>query len=140
MIENGTDIREAEKPAVRGTASDVHEGIDPALDSGVTTLSLVLMLVIGFRLEIRDEERAKQISNFIGNLITTTIADESMHGTTFTDVVRKSINELFGGLDEVNVDDKGITAHEDLCHFATRTNGGSIRKDGIRGNGFMATW
>ena len=56
VVEEDTDILEAEKPGRWRVARGIHDLVDPSLGSSPLILSIVLVLMIGFRLEISNKE------------------------------------------------------------------------------------
>ena len=74
------------------------------------------MLMIRFRLIILNEQGLEEISDSLGDFIFSSITDEGVHGSPFSDVIREGVNELFGLFDAICITDKGITATEKLGH------------------------
>ena len=56
VVEEDTDTLEAEKPGRWRAARGIHDLVDPSLGSSPFFLSLVLVLMIGFRLVISNKE------------------------------------------------------------------------------------
>ena len=57
---------------------------------------LVLVLVIRFRLIILDEKGMEEVSDSLLDVIVSSITDEGIHGSPFSDVIREAVDELFG--------------------------------------------
>ena len=79
------------------------------------------------------------ISDSLGDFIFASITDEGIHGSPFSDVVRESVDELFGRFHAIGITDKSITATEELGHGGTIINSRSVRKDGVCCNSFTAS-
>ena len=73
------------------TTRGVHDSVGVMLGKSKAIFSLILMLVIRFRLIILNEERAKEISDSLGDLIFASITDKGIHGSPFSDVVNRSL-------------------------------------------------
>ena len=69
---------------------------DVALGKSKTIFSLILVLVIRFRLIFLDEEGTEEVSDSLEDFIFTSITDEGIHGSPFSDVIREGVDELFG--------------------------------------------
>ena len=96
MVEDNTDALQSEKPTESRATRGVHDSVGVTLGKSKTIFSLVLVLMIGFRLIILDEKGTEEISDSLRDFIFTSITDEDIHGSPFSDVVRESVDELFG--------------------------------------------
>ena len=96
MVEYNTDVLQTKQPTAGRTTRGVHDSVGVTLGKSKAIFSLILMLVIRFRLIILDEERVKEISDSLGDLIFAYITDKGIHGSPFSDVVREGVDELFG--------------------------------------------
>ena len=96
MVEYNTDVLETEEPTESRATRGVHDSAGVTLGKSKTIFSLILVLMIGFRLIILDEKGTEEISDSLGDFILASITDEGIHGSPFSDVVRESVDELFG--------------------------------------------
>ena len=58
----------------------------------------------------------EEISDSLGEFIFASITDEDIHGSPFSDVIKESVDELFGCFDTIGITDKSIAATEELGH------------------------
>ena len=96
MVEYNTDVLQTEEPTESRATRGVHDSVGVMLGKSKTIFCLVLVLMIGFRLIILDEEGMEEISDLLRDFIFASITDEDIHGSPFSDVVRESVDELFG--------------------------------------------
>ena len=74
----------------------VHDSVGVMLGKSKAIFSLILVLVIRFRLTILDELGMEEISDSLGDFIFASITDEGIHGSPLSDVIRECVDELFG--------------------------------------------
>ena len=96
MVEYNTDLLQTEEPTASRATRGVHDSVGVMLGKSKTIFSLILVLVIRFRLLILDEEGMEEISDLLGDFIFASINDEGIHGSPFSDVIREGVDELFG--------------------------------------------
>ena len=96
MVEYNTDVLQTEEPTAGRATRGVHDSVVVMLGKSKTNFSLILVLVIRFRLIILDEEGTEEISDSLGDFIFASITDEGIHGSLFSDVIREGVDELFG--------------------------------------------
>ena len=96
MVEYNTDGLQTEEPTESRATRGVHDSVGVMLGKSKTILSLVLVLMIRFRLIILDEQGTEEIRDSLGDFIFASITDEGIHGSPFSDVIREGVDELFG--------------------------------------------
>ena len=95
--------------------------------------------MIGFTLPIRDNQSAEDILDAITGFSTRTVADKFVHSSPFTDVIFKSVNELFIRFNTIDVRDQRRTSNEKLSSLNATINSRSIAEDGVSSNRFITT-
>ena len=96
MVEYNTDVLQTEEPTASKATRGVHDSVGVTLGKSKAIFSLILVLVIRFRLIILDEWGTEEISDSLGDFIFASITDEGIHGSPFADVIREGVDELFG--------------------------------------------
>ena len=96
MVDDNTDVLQTEKPTESRATRGVHDSVGVTFGKSKTIFCLILMLMIRFRLIILNEQGPEEISDSLRDFIFTSITDEDIHGSPFSDVVRESVDELFG--------------------------------------------
>ena len=112
VVEEDTDILETAKPGRWRAAIGTHVLVDPSLGSSPSILSLVLVLMIGFRLVISNKELSEEVSDLLGDFIGASITDKGMHGSPVPDIISQGVDELLGTLDAICITDQGFSATE----------------------------
>ena len=87
MVEYNTDVLQTKQPTAGRTTRGVHDSVGVTLGKSKAIFSLILMLVIRFRLIILDEERAKEISDSLRDLIFAYISNVFTTGITSDSVI-----------------------------------------------------
>ena len=96
MVEYNTDVLQTEEPTASRATRDAHDSVGVMLGKSKTIFSLILVLVIRFRLIILDEEGTEEVSDLLEDFIFASITDEGIHGSPFSDGIREGVDELFG--------------------------------------------
>ena len=96
MVEYNTDVLQTEEPTASRTTRGVHDSVGVTLGKSKAIFSLILVLVVRFRLIILDELGSEEISDLLGDFIFASITDEGVHGSPFSDVIIEGVDELFG--------------------------------------------
>ena len=96
VVEYNTDVLQTEEPTPGRATRGVHDSVGVVLGKSKMIFSLILVLVIRFRLIILDEEGTEEISDSLGDFTFASITDEGIHGSPFSDVSREGVDELFG--------------------------------------------
>ena len=138
MAEEDKGILEAEKPGRWRAARGIHDLVDPSLGSSPLILSLVFMLMIGFRLVISNKKLSEEVSHLLGDFIGASITDKGVHGSPIPDIISQCVDELLGTLDAICITDQGVSATEKLGHCGSISNGWSIRDDFVSGNSIIS--
>ena len=112
VVEEDTDILETAKPCRWRAAIGIHVLVDPSLGSSPSILSLVLVLMIGFRLVISNKELSEEVSDLLRDFIGASITDKGMHGSPIPDIISQGVDELLGTLDAIRITDQGFSATE----------------------------
>jgi hypothetical protein len=75
------DIEHGEKPVSSRSTGAIQQSIDSLLDLLNPVLSIVLVLVVRFTLEIRNAIHAQDLLNILSNLSLSVVTEESIRGT-----------------------------------------------------------
>ena len=116
MVEYNTDVLQTEEQTEGRATRGAHDSVGVTLGKSKMIFSLILVLMIGFSLIILDAYGTEEISDSLGDFIFAPITDEGIHGSPFSDVIRESVDELFGCFDDIGITDKSIMATEQLGH------------------------
>ena len=134
------DVFECEEPTVRRYAACTHEPVGEALSVTPASFSKILVLEVGFALPGIDHEVPEDIKDAFGDFNRGTVADEFVHGTAFTNDLKKSVDELGIGLHTVDVNDHGFTTDENLYRMDTvGVDGRGVGVNSVGGDGLMVT-
>ena len=114
MVEEDTDILEADKPGRGRATRGIHDLVDSCLGGAPAIFSLVLVLMIGFRLVISNKEGSEEVSNFLGDFIGSSIADKGVHGSPIPDIICQGVDDLLGTFDAIGITDQSVSATEKL--------------------------
>ena len=116
MVVEDTDILEAEKPGQGRATRGIHDLVDSSLGGAPAIFSLVLVLMIGFRLVISNEEGSEEVSDLLGDFIGSSITDKGVHGSPIPDIISQGVDELLGTFDTIGITDQSVSATEKLGH------------------------
>ena len=138
MVEEDTDILEAEKPGRGRATRGIHDLVDPALGSTPEFFGLVLVLIIGLRLIISNKEGSEKVSDLLGDFIGSSITDKGVHGSPIPDIISQGVDELHGTFDAIGITVQCISATQKLGNDGAICNGRSIREDCVSCNSFIS--
>ena len=96
MVDYSTDVLQTEEPTASRATRGAHHSVGVMLGKSKTIFSLILVLVIRFRLIILDEEGTEEISDSLGDFIFASITDEGIHGSLLSDAIREGVDKFFG--------------------------------------------
>ena len=114
QVENGAHIHEGQKLERSKPAPKVHEGIGASSGHPIAIPCLLLMLTVSLRLIVRNEEGLRRSVSFSETLEGSTIADQSVHCSPLTNVVRESIDKLLGGLHAIGITTQCVPANQNV--------------------------
>ena len=97
------------------------------------------MLLVGFTLPVSNGTVAKDVLDLVADLNLSPVADEHGGGTTTTDLIQESVDELLVRLHSVGINNKGLGAHKELGCRGSVVNSTGVGIDGVGGNGFVAS-
>ncbi len=137
-IEDVSDILKTKIPHIRWGIGGVHGAVDGAFDILPSAFSMILVLVVRLTLPIRDDKGAQDVVGSFTDFIRTTITDEFVHSTTFTDDILESVDEFLRAVHREDINDVGVTTDEDLGTSVT-VDSGDLGYDGVGSNWFVTT-
>ena len=98
----------------------------------------VLVLITSFTLPTVYQQGAKDFLDTMGYLHSSTVSDELVHGSSLTDDVLESVDELLFGCHSDDVHDEGLTPNVELGHsLSIRSNGCDFGEESVRCNRFV---
>jgi hypothetical protein len=115
MVHQETYILSTEQPCLCWGSSTIHDSVDTALERLDVTFSIVLMLLVRFTLPVLYEQCAEKILNALADFNLSTVTDEAMWCSPFTDVVFKRVDKLAITTDTVDVRDSSVAANKQDC-------------------------
>ena len=84
--------------------------------------------------------RARNANNARADFHLGMVTEKLRHGSTFTNIVFKSVDKLLFVLHTVYLCNKGLSTNKDLSRCLTSINGRGVGEDGIRSDGFITTF
>jgi hypothetical protein len=104
-----------------------------------TTLSRILLLLVGLTLPVTNKQRSKEVMSTLTDLDLTSITDQAVGSSPFSDLIFKRVYELPISLNPVNVGDQGSRADKDNGRGSTVGNSRFIGVNDVTGDIFTAT-
>jgi hypothetical protein len=145
MVHQIDDIEHGKKAESSRSSSSIQQSINSLPDILNPALSIVLVLVVSFTLEVRsDAIHAQNLLNLLSNLSLDIVTMESISGTFFANKMLKCvIHVMFQSHSRIAKSELSVLATVDLDHCSTSMTknaiivSGNIREESIRCNSFM---